>query len=160
MACQIGCFTRPWRDLEPAEALKRVAQAGYRYVGLLGSKGMPTWETPASEIRDIKRMIEDNGLTFLTTWSHMPDDGNVDPFKRQLDMIADLGGMGQLMAGPWPYTKFPDEMHPESVLEEKYTVFFDAVAQVVDFAAERNLQLMLKPHTGLSATGKECLAQL
>ena len=47
---------------------------------------------------------------------------------------------------------------PEDELAEKYRVFFDEVAQVMDYAAERNLELMLKPHTGLSATGKECVA--
>ena len=100
MGCKVGCFTRLWRDLEPADVLVRTARAGYRYVGILGGKGVPTPETPASEIRDLKQMIADNGLTFLTTWAHMPADGDVDPFKRHLDIIAELGGVGQLMGGP------------------------------------------------------------
>lgn len=158
MACKVGCFTRLWRDVELEDALKRAAKAGFRYVGVLGSKGVPTPESPASEVRELKRMIEDNGLKFVTSWAHMPGTGDAEPFKRHLDIIAELGGVGQLMAGPWPYKKFPDELLPEDELAEKYRVFFDEVAQVMDYAAERNLELMLKPHTGLSATGKECVA--
>jgi len=157
MACKVGCFTRLWRDVELEDALTRAARAGFKYVGVLGSKGVPTPESPASEVRELKRMIEDNGLKFVTSWAHMPGTGDAEPFKRHLDIIAELGGVGQLMAGPWPYKKFPDELLPEDELAEKYRVFFDEVAQVMDYAAERNLELMLKPHTGLSATGKACV---
>jgi len=157
MAVKLGCFTRLWRDLELGDAIKSAAKAGYRNVGVLGSKGVPTPETPDSEVRELKRMMDDNGLKFVTSWAHLPGTGDAEPFKRHLDIIAELGGVGQLMAGPWPYAKFPDTLLPEGELEEKYRVFFEEVDQVLEYAAQRNLELMLKPHTGPSATAKECL---
>jgi sugar phosphate isomerase/epimerase len=157
MACQLGAFTRLWRGLEIREAIPQVAKAGYKYIGLLGSKDMPTWETPKSELQEIKKVIADNGLTFLTTWAHMPDDGNVDPFKGQLDMIAELGGKHQLMGGPWPYKTFPDELFPADELKEKNDTYFNGISACVEHAAKVGVQIVLKPHTGVSATSKECL---
>ena len=158
MACALGAFTRLWKGLDTKEAIPQVAKAGYKYIGLLGSKGMPTWETPESELKEIKKLIADNGLKFLTTWAHMPEDaGKVDAFKKQLDMIATLGGEYQLMGGIWPYKKFPDELLPAAELKEKTDAWFDGISKCVDHAQKVGVQIVLKPHTGISATSKECL---
>src|SRR5512144_443409 len=36
---QIGCYTRPWDQQEYTVALDAIAEAGYRFVGLMTAKG-------------------------------------------------------------------------------------------------------------------------
>jgi hypothetical protein len=38
-AYRIGCYTRPWAQYEYRVALDAIAEAGYKYVGLMTTKG-------------------------------------------------------------------------------------------------------------------------
>ena len=42
----IGCYTRPWAQYEYRVALDAIAEAGYKYVGLMTTKGKGIWFFP------------------------------------------------------------------------------------------------------------------
>ena len=71
-AWQIGCYTRPWDQHDYRVALDGIAEAGYKYAGLMTAKGKSwviiTWETPLEEAARIGREVQQRGLMALSLY--------------------------------------------------------------------------------------------
>jgi sugar phosphate isomerase/epimerase len=149
---QLGCYTRPWSKHDYRVAFDGMAEAGYKYAGLMTSSTglLVTAETTPEQAQTIGEEAKSRGLTIVSAW------GNIDVRKSVDDGIAGLrkvidnfsissnGGSTLLLGG----TSNPD-------LVENY---FKVIAECCDYAAEKGVGLSLKPHGGPNTTGPECRA--
>lgn len=146
----IGCFNRPWSGRSYNEALDGMKAAGFRLIGLLGMhEGEPfisPQATPAY-LAALKERIESRGLELLIAWmqtSHnQPREETVAAARAQVDHARILGARYLLTTG----------VHRP----EQYQHFYDVMSRVSPYAAERDIQIVLKPHGGCSATATEML---
>ncbi|MDZ7620620.1 MAG: sugar phosphate isomerase/epimerase family protein [Patescibacteria group bacterium] len=154
-AWQIGCYTRPWSDLEYREAFDAVAEAGFKYVGLMTTRSPNRLVMPATttveEARQIGEEAKQRGLRIVSNYGggigvgKSLEEGIAD-MKRLIDACHAAGCPSLLMGGIGNENLFP--------------VYFKAVAETCDYAAEKGVAIVIKPHGGLNATGpqlRECI---
>lgn len=149
-AWQIGCYTRPWSDLEYREAFDAVAEAGFKYVGLMTTRSPKRLVMPATttveEARQIGEEAKRRGLQIVSNYGggigvrKSLEDG-IDDMKRLIDACQAAGCPSLLMGGIGNEDLFP--------------VYFKAIAETCDYAAERGVAIVIKPHGGLNATGPQ-----
>jgi sugar phosphate isomerase/epimerase len=146
---RIGCFTRPWAQHDYTVALDAIAEAGFRYAGLLTAKGgnvISTKTTPA-RAEEIRLAVEKRKLGILATYGGAiavkeSVAAGVADMRRLIDRCAHVGSATLLMGG---------------IAEEKlYKPYYKAIAETADYAKEAGVGITLKPHGGLNATGPAC----
>lgn len=149
---QIGCYTRPWDEHEYRVALDSIAEAGYRYAGLMTGKGA-TWvlvtdRTTPAQAAEMGREVSARGLALVSIYGDYAledsPEKSVDRLRRLIDRCAECGSPSLLLGG----TTEPDQVEP----------YFAAVANCCAFAAGRGIGLCIKPHGGQNASGAECRA--
>ncbi len=148
---QIGCYTRPWSHLEYREAFDAIAEAGFKYAGLMTTPAPRRLVMPASttleEARQIGEEAKKRGLALVSNYgggigvAKSLEDG-IDDMKRLIDACHAarcpsllMGGMGN---------------------EKLFDAYYKAIKETCDYAAEKGVEIVLKPHGGLNATGPEC----
>jgi len=145
---QIGCYTRPWAAFEYQVAFDAVAEAGFKYIGFSGSKS----ETkrviaPLTPIDVAQRMGEEarkRGLQIPNAYggamaSDRGVEAGIESLRRMIDNCA-AAGVWSMMIG--------------SLGNEKtYDNHCKAIAEVCDYAAEKKVAIVLKPHGGLTGPG-------
>ncbi len=148
---QIGCYTRPWDQHEYPVALDAIAEAGYKYVGLMTAKG-------------------DNGLVIsVATTTKQAEQVGAEARKRKLEVASVYGGdipvAESLQAGIDGLKKLIDNcaacgarnLMMGGVGDEKlYEPYFSAIRACCDYAADKKIGISIKPHGGLNATGPQC----
>jgi sugar phosphate isomerase/epimerase len=147
---QIGCFTRPWGEHGYRVALDAIAEAGFKYAGLMTAKSprlVISVDTTPEEAARIGEDVRKRGMQVPCIYGgqfnvHQSLEAGIAGLNRLIDSAAAaqsaslmLGGIGK-----------PD-------LADAY---FKAVAECCDYAAEKKVGLVLKPHGGLNATGMQC----
>ncbi len=149
---QIGCWTRPWAKVDYPVAFDGVAEAGYKYIGLmnLSLKGAPagiahdsTPEAAAALGREAAR----RGLKTICVW------GGSFPFEKSID--AGIGGLKRLVdncvAAGSPGLLLGGVSRPEHT-----DAYYKVVSECCEYAAKKGVQFGVKPHGGTNATGKQC----
>ena len=67
---QPGCYTRPWDQWEYRVALDGIAEAGFKYAGLMTAKGKSwvviTVDSKAEEVQTIAQETKQRGLQILS----------------------------------------------------------------------------------------------
>lgn len=147
---QIGCYTRPWDQLELGAALDGIAGAGYRYAGIMTAKGKSwvviTPETTIEEAAKVGEAVRQRGLQTLSVYGdfNVGDSvvGGVLALSRLIENAAACGSPGLMLGGTGD--------------EKAYESYFKAIAECCDFARTKGVQLTIKPHGGLNATGPQC----
>lgn len=147
---QIGCYTRPWDQLELGAALDGIAEAGYRYAGIMTAKGRSwviiTPETTVDEAARVGAEVRKRGLRTLSVYGDFkPTAAVADGVKsltRLIDNAAACGSPDLLLGGTG-----------DASLSDAY---YKAVAERCAYAAEQKVRLAIKPHGGLNATGPQC----
>ncbi len=149
----IGCFTRPWADVELPAALDAIADAGYRHVGLMSTK-LPrrlvlTAEVSEEEAGRIAAEIRERRLSVVSVYggdipAGVSRKAAADALHRLIDLCAICGSRNLLMGGVGR--------------RELYDAYYGAIADCCDHAQAKGVELSLKPHGGLNATGPECRA--
>lgn len=162
----IGCFNRPWMQKfgskeqprstpAPANwgfdaALEGVKEAGYPAVGLLTP--MPGEEftaanAPQDYLERLKGRIASAGLAAtmgsLRVRPELPLSDAIADCRRQFDHAHFLGL-------EWMLTFGVDN-------EKDYAAYYHMMADAADYAAERNIKLVMKPHGGASSASEEIL---
>lgn len=152
---QIGCFTRPWGRYEVRVALDAIAEAGFKYVGLMSTK--PKNDAPwalvisvATTVDEARRVGEEavkRGLGVPCAYGggipvHKSLDAGIAGLRTLIDNCAAAGAATLLLGGI-----------NRPALEEPY---YKAIAECCDYAAEKRVALAIKPHGPLNATGPEC----
>ena len=162
----IGCFNRPWMQkfgsaLQPTSvpqpanwgldvALAGIKEAGYTFMGLLTAMpGEPFLAADASAdyLAGLKKRIAESGLNAtmgaLRINFEKSQEDVVQQIRRQIDHAAFLNLEWLLTFG---VDKAAD-----------YQRYYQAMTEAADYAQERKLKLVLKPHGGGSGASAEIL---
>lgn len=154
-AFQIGCFTRPWKDDPYTVAFDAIAEAGYKYVGFMTTK-LPggyiiTYKSTPESAAKAGEEAKKRGLTVLAAWGGgLPVAKGVADGVSALHKLIDnanAGGVGTLLMGGT--TKL-----------EEYDAYYKAIEECCDYAKEKHVALVIKPHGGLNSTGPQCKATI
>ncbi|MEZ5402588.1 MAG: sugar phosphate isomerase/epimerase [Bryobacteraceae bacterium] len=148
---QIGCFTRPWDQVEYRSGLDAIAEAGFRYAGLMSHKGKTrtviTVGTTLEEAATIGEELRKRGLAAISVWgadfgAAKGEAAGVQGLRRLIDCSAACGSPALLLGG----TGKPELAGP----------YYKAVAECCAYAESKGVGLSVKPHGGGNATGPEC----
>jgi sugar phosphate isomerase/epimerase len=162
----VGCFSRPWMQAfntkrqpitqpQPANwgldaALRGIKEAGYSTVGLLTRQ--PDEPVIGSEAADaylagLRNKIVDAGLKAtmgaLRTQEQAPLAAAIADCRLQIDHAHALGLEWLLTFG------VNDSAH--------YDTYFKTMSDAADYAQERKIKLVMKPHGGASGAAAEIL---
>ena len=147
---QIGCYTRPFDKFDYRAAFDAMAEAGYKYAGLLttNTKGwvMITPETALDEARVMGEEARKRGLKLASAYGNYAGGATVAEGVAELRKLIDCcaaSGAPNLMLGG-------------TADEKRYDTYYKAIAESCDYAAAKGLGLSIKPHGGLNATGPQC----
>ena len=165
----IGCFNRPWMQKfgstaqsldtpQPANwgfdvALKGIKEAGYKTVGLLTP--MPGELFIAGDVTEeyltgLKKRIADSGLTAnmgsIRVKPELSLPEAIRDTRRQIDHAQFLGL-------EWLLTFGVDK-------KEYYEKYYQMMSDAADYAQERKIKLVMKPHGGSSGTAEEIKSSL
>ena len=145
---QIGCYTRPWAGCEYSEAFDAIAEAGFKYIGFSGIKSATKRViAPATPLEEAQKMGEEarrRGLQIPNAYggafaSDRSVKDGVESLRRMIDNCA-AAGVWSLMVGSLG-------------TEKTYQNHCQAIAKVCDYAAEKRVGIVLKPHGGLTGPG-------
>jgi len=150
-AWQIGCYTRPWANYDYRVALDAIAEAGFKYAGLMTTRSetglVISISTALEEAERVGEEAEKRGLGVLSVYGgDIPVakslKAGIEGLKKLIDNCAACGAKNLLMGGTGD--------------EKLYKVYYEAIAECCDYAAEKGVGISIKPHGGLNATGPQC----
>lgn len=148
----IGCYTRPWAKEDYRVALDGIAEAGYRHAGLMLAKGGPkpglvvSVDTPTEEAATIGSEAKSRGLSVVSIYggdfrAAQSVDAGIAGLKHLIDNCVACGCPSLLLGG-----------NGKAEVQEAY---YKVVAECCAYAAEKRVEMVLKPHGGLNATGPQ-----
>jgi len=148
---QIGCYTRPWDHADYRVALDAIAEAGYKYAGLMSHAGKPRTVihvnlTP-EEAAAIGEEVRKRGMQTISIWAGdfpvaKSVEAGIEGLKKLIDHCAACRCPNLLLGG----TSKPELHEP----------YYKVVAECCDYAAAKNVAMSIKPHGGSNATGAQC----
>ena len=147
---QIGCYTRPWDRWEYRVALDAIAEAGYKHAGLMTTKSKTrlviSVATTPDEAGKVAAELKKRGLQVPSVYGGGIPVGKsleagIAGLRKLIDNCAAIGAKTLLMGGTG---------------EKLYKPYYKAIAECCDYAAEKKLEITVKPHGGLNATGPQC----
>jgi len=149
-AYQIGCYTRPWDQHDYRVALDGIAEAGYKYAGIMTAKGktwvMITPKTTPEEAAQIGDEVRKRGLEAISVYADFSVKESLEKGMSELRTIiehcAACGSPNLLLGG----------VGDESLVAN----YYKAIAECCEFAKSKNVALSVKPHGGQNATGAQC----
>jgi len=148
---QIACYTRPFSKYDYITALDAIAEAGFKYAGLMSSnKGLViTTSTTVEQAQKIGEEVKSRGLTVVSMFGG--DIGvmkslktGIDGLRRLVDNCAACGCPNMLLCGHWD-KNFQD-------------AFYKAVEENLDYAKAKGVSMNLKSHGPYNATGPQLRA--
>ena len=148
---RIGCYTRPWAQHEYPVALDAIAEAGFKYAGLMTTKS-PTnlvisVDTPLEEARKVGEECKKRKLSVPSLYGggipvEKSLEAGIQGLRRLIDNCVAAGAENLMMGGV-----------SEPNLEAPY---YKAVTECCGYAAEKGIGISVKPHGGTNATGPQC----
>lgn len=150
---QIGCYTRPWDKLDYRAALDAIAEAGYQYAGLMTTTGknrlVLSVATTPEEAHEIAEELKKRGLKVPSVYGgaipvQQSLEAGIEGLRKLIDSCVVVGASSLLMGGIGN--------------EKLYDVYYKAIAECCDYAAEKKLLITVKPHGGMNSTGPQCRA--
>ena len=144
----IGCMNRPWTKWTFQETLAAVKAAGYSTIGLLTrTKSDPfiAAEATPEYLDGLKRTLAGSGLSAnmgaLRSRYDVPLEEAVVGLQKEIDNAAFLGLRYVLTFGV-------DD-------PQQFDRYFQAMARAAAYAAEKKVELVMKPHGGSSGASEE-----
>jgi sugar phosphate isomerase/epimerase len=147
----IGCYTRPWAQYDLPVALDAIAEAGFRFVGLMTTKS-PTnlvisVDTTQEQARKVGKECRKRDLSVPSLYGgDIPVgkslEAGIQGLRHLIDNCVAAGAENLMMGG----------------VTERGLVgpYYKAIAECCGYAAERGIGISVKPHGGTNATGPEC----
>ena len=148
---QVGIYTRPWGKCDWRTALDAIAEAGYRYAGLMTtnskSRLVISAQTTADEAARVGQECRTRSLRVPSVYGGgIPVaeslEAGVAGMRRLIDNCAACGAANLLMGGIGN--------------ADLYDRYYKAIAETCAYAAEKGVGISVKPHGGLNATGPQC----
>lgn len=147
----IGCYTRPWAQHEYRVALDAIAEAGFKYAGLMTTKSpsnlVISVDTEPEEARKVGEECRKRNLSVPSLYGggipvEKSQEAGIQGMKRLIDNCVAAGIANLMMGGV-----------SEPSLVEPY---YRAIAECCGYAREKGIGISVKPHGGTNATGPEC----
>ena len=147
----IACYTRPWAQYEYRVALDAIAEAGYKYVGLMTAKAKKNLvlsvDTTPEEAAQVAEEVKKRNLKVVSVYGgDIPVakslEAGIEGLKKLIDNCAACGTMNLLMGGTGD--------------QKLYEPYYTAIRECCDYAAAKGMGISVKPHGGLNATGPQC----
>lgn len=146
---QVGCYTRPWAQLDHFAAMDAIAEAGFKYIGLMTTKRglIISANISTDEAEKIGQEAKKRGMEIPSAWGgdisvSKSLEAGIASLKKLIDNCAAAGVWTVLMGGIG-----------DAKLYDRY---YKAIAECCDYAAEKKVGITLKPHGGLNSTGPQC----
>lgn len=149
---QIGIFTRPWSQHDYRVAFDAMVEAGFQYAGLMNAKLkdrglLISVETSIEEAQQIGDEAKKRGLKVASAYGGaIPVNKSLKEgiagMKKLIDNCVAAGSASLLMGG--------------ISNKDLFQSYYKAITECCDYAAEKNLAIVMKPHGGLNATGPQC----
>ena len=150
MQLTIGCTTRPHSKLTVEEAFARIAAAGYTDVAVFNQQGqVPVRsDSTADEVAAVRKSAADAGVTpsmlIGRTRLDLGLDAAVDDYRRLISNAASLGAAWLLDCG--------------TSKEDYYGAYLELMGRAAPHAEDQGVKITMKPHGGISLTGKQLIA--
>jgi sugar phosphate isomerase/epimerase len=164
---KLGVMAGMYRSVPLDDAIKRIRTAGYRYISMAASHGGDVVYAPQlskAERTAMLRRIRNLGVEpFLSLGGFGGDPQTADGLQKyiaQLDLCADYEIPIMVGAGPWYYKKFPNIPKREAEWQEEVSRFYAGLEKALRHAESLRVTIALKPHTGITARGRDCLQVL
>jgi len=148
---QIGCYTRAFSKYDYLTAFDAIAEAGFKYVGVMSSKDgyIVTKETPVKEAEKVGREAKVRGLTVISMFGSNIGvietlQTGIEGVKKIIDNCAALECKNMLLCGHW------DERYQDD--------YYKAVSMNLDYAQANGISMNLKSHGPYNDTGPELRA--
>jgi sugar phosphate isomerase/epimerase len=149
---RVGMYTRPWDQLDYRTALDAIAEAGFKNAGLMttnteGRRLVIQADTSPEECEKIGREVKSRGMSIPSIYGggigvQKSLEIGIQDLRRLIDNCTAAGARSLLMGGIG---------NPKL-----YDVYYKAIAECCDYAAEKKLPITVKPHGGMNATGSQC----
>jgi sugar phosphate isomerase/epimerase len=148
---QIGCYTRPWGQYDYRLALDAIAEAGFKYAGLMTAKSKTglviSVSTTLKEAEQVGEEVKKRGLKVPSVYGggipvEKSLEAGIEGLRKLIDNCAACGAKNLMMGGTGN--------------EKLYKPYYKAIAECCDYAAEKGIGISVKPHGGLNATGPQC----
>jgi sugar phosphate isomerase/epimerase len=148
---KIGAYTRPWDQWDYRTALDGIAEAGFKYAGVMTAKSAKGWlvltvDSAVEDAAEVGAEVRKRGLKYLSLYAgEFPvvksvADG-ITGLRKLVDLCAACGSPNLMLAG---------------VGDAKlYDAYFKVIAECCGYAASKHIGLSVKPHGGFLATGKD-----
>ena len=144
-AWQLGCYTRVFDQFEYPVALDAIAEAGFRYVGLMTTKTkdwvMIKTTTPVEEVQTMHKEAAKRGLKVLSVYGEFSVTDSLEAGVRGLKQLIDDAVIcdcpNLMLAG---------------TCDRNYQLYYKTVAACCDYAAAKGIGLSIKPHGGQNAS--------
>ena len=151
-AWQIGCYIRPWNQFEHNVALDAIAEAGFKFTGLLTTKANNkfgiTVNTTPEEASAIGEECRKHGLALPSAYGgDIPldtIDSGIAGMHRLIDNCV-AAQVANLMMGGVGTPELAD-------------VYYKAIGESCGYAEEKGIGISMKPHGGTNSTGPQCRA--
>jgi sugar phosphate isomerase/epimerase len=149
---KIGCYTRCFDQFDLKDALDGIAEAGYKYAGIMTAK-VDGWVvvTPNTHPDEASRLgaeVTKRGLKTISLYAdYVKQAGEgveqaVQALKRLIDNCKACGSPHLLLGGT----------NDEKVFQN----YYKAVSECCPIAAEKGITISIKPHGGQNSTGPQC----
>ena len=148
---QLGCYTRPWDQWDYRIALDGIAEAGFKYAGLMTAKAKSwviiTVDSTVEEVQTIAREAKQRGLQILSIYGgDFPVSQSVEVGIAGLRKLIDFCGL----------CSCPNLLLGGTTDEKLFEPYYKVVAECCDYAQSKKVGLSIKPHGGQNATGPQC----
>jgi sugar phosphate isomerase/epimerase len=146
-------------------ALEGIAKAGFKYVAPGRShmgKDVFVGGMPAAARAELKRQMSDQGLQPVLSLggfnAELTSPGGPAKYAEEIDLCAEFGIPAIVGGGPWYFQKWPNLPKRDSEFQKEAAAFYTVLEKLLPHAASRKVIITLKPHTGITARAKDCLA--
>ncbi|MCJ7675069.1 MAG: sugar phosphate isomerase/epimerase, partial [Sedimentisphaerales bacterium] len=148
---QIGCYTRPWDKYDYRAAQDAIAEAGFKYAGLMTTSSKThlviSVDTTLEEAQQVREEVKKRGLQVLSVYggdiaAAKSLKAGIEDLRKLIDNCAACGAKNLLMGGTGD--------------KQVYQAYYKAITECCDYAAEKGIGISIKPHGGLNATGPQC----
>ncbi len=147
---QIGCYTRVFDQFDYSLALDAIAEAGFKYVGLMTTNTkqwvMVNPATKPEEVQAMNSAAEKRGLKILSIYGDFSAADTSEVAVTKLRQLIDHCAA----------CRCPNLMLGGTNDEKLYQAYYSTVAKCCPYAADKGVGLSIKPHGGQNATGPQC----
>ena len=164
---KLGVMAGMYASVPLNDTLTRIRKAGYRYISMAARQGKDVVYSPEmtkAERAGMLRRIRDHGIEPFMSLGGFSGDPQTEAgllkYIAQLDLCADYEIPVMVGAGPWYYTKFPNLPKRERDWQEEVSRFYSGLEKALRHAESIHVTIALKPHTGITARAKDCIAVL